>query len=124
MNTERMIIGFVILSVTSIAFYMAFGSEQKSYIPQSDIENLGNLGKQYVGEAKPSFFSQLYFFVSSFWTIIKASFNFATVGMTNLIFDVASGLGFPVTLVTMIIGVIIFVVAIDYLNDLRGGKKR
>jgi len=121
MEIKSMMFGIVFISILFIALNLAFNIPTKSYISDEDLESLESLGKQYVGEAKPSFFGQIYFFVNSFWTITKTTFNFLTFGLSQMIYDVAGIIGIPNIITSLFVGVIIYILAMVVLDKLRGG---
>jgi len=121
MDLKSMMFGLVFITMLFIALNLAFNVPTKSYMSDEDLQNLEDLGKQYVGEAKPSFFGQIYFFVNSFWTIIKTTFNFLTFGLSKLIYDVAGILGVPTIITSLFVGVVIYILAMVVLDKLRGG---
>jgi len=121
-DIKSMMFGLVFITMLFIALNLAFNSPLKSYMSEDDLDSLESLGKQYVGEAKPSFFGQVYFFVNSFWTIIKTTFNLLTFGLNKMIYDVAGIIGIPTIITSLFVGVLIYIIAIEVLDKLRGAK--
>lgn len=122
LDLKSMLFGLVFITILFLALNFAFNMPTKSYLSDGDLSSLESLGKQYVGEAKPSFFGQIYFFVSSFWTIIKTTFNFLTFGLSKMIYDMGGILGIPTVITSLFVGAIIYIIAMVVLDKLRGGK--
>lgn len=115
------IFGLVVMAITFTAFNIAFGTPIKEYISDADMNSLEDLGKQYVREAKPDFVGQITFFISSFWAIVKTTFNFVTIGIKSMIFDVGDMFGVPIVLLVLLTGGIIYVIGQKALELLRLG---
>lgn len=122
MKIENIMFGFVMLAIMFIAFSLGFNTPEKEYIPESDLNTLEDLGKTYVEEANPSFVGQIFFYISSFWTILKTTFSFIFVGSRNLIFDVGGMFSIPYRILGLLSGAFIFILALYVLDKLRGGK--
>ena len=121
METKNMVVGLVFIAMIFIVFYSAFGLPTRTYIPQENIDQLEELGKRFVQEAEPTFIGQVFFFIGSFWAIVRTTFNLITVGIKALIFDIGGMFGVDPTILAMIVGLIIFVWAYQVLKKLRGG---
>lgn len=120
-DIERVLFGFVFITILFIAFNLAFsGLPVKRYIPEEDTDRLEALGKQYVTDTRPSFIGQIYFFFSSFLTILKTTFTFLTVGIVNIIFDVGSMFNVSTAILGLLSGVLVFILALVIIKKISG----
>lgn len=118
---ERLLFALVFVTIIFTAFSIAFtGLPIKRYISEENTDRMESLAEQYVAETRPSFFGQIYFFFSSFITMLKTIFQMLTSGLVNVIFDVGGILNVPLAITSLLAGVLIFILAYFIIKKIAG----